>query len=101
MQLQEDIAEAEMMNDEVRAAHLHEEYDQMIEHLSKSLGLGGKPRNIPDHVDRARSAVTWRIRSAIRKIGEMHEALGTHLATSIKTGTYCRYSPEHTVPWDL
>jgi hypothetical protein len=101
VQLQEDIEEAELMNDEVRSSHLHEEYDKLVDHLSKSLGLGGKHRNVSDHVDKARSAVTWRIRSAIKKIGEVHEALGTHLSTSIKTGTFCKYSPERTIPWDL
>ena len=101
VQLQEDMEEAELMNDAVRSNHLQEEYDQLIDHLSKSLGLGGKLRNVPDQVDKARSAVTWRIRSAIKKIGEVHESLGTHLTASIKTGTFCKYCPERTIPWDL
>jgi hypothetical protein len=101
VQLQEDIEEAELMNDAVRSNHLQEEYDQLIDHLSKSLGLGGKLRNVPDQVDKARSAVTWRIRSAIKKIGEVHESLGTHLTASIKTGTFCKYCPERSIPWHL
>ena len=100
-QLQEDMEEAELMNDQVRSNHLHQEYDQLVDHLSRSLGLGGKQRNVPNNVDKARSAVTWRIRSAIKKIGEVHGSLGTHLASSIKTGTFCGYAPERITPWHL
>ncbi|TWH28374.1 hypothetical protein [Isoptericola variabilis] len=43
--------------------------------------------------DRARSAVTQRIRAAIRRIGEHHPELGEHLRTSVTTGTFCSYRP--------
>ncbi len=98
--LQGDIDEAQTMNDQVRAAHLQEEYDKLVDHLSTSLGLGGKSRMLSDQVDKTRSAVTWRIRSAIKKIAESHSSLGNHLSKSIKTGTFCNYSPEKPVIWD-
>jgi len=100
-QLQQDIEEAQLMNDIVRSRHLNEEYDNLVDQLSKSLGLGGKQRKIPNHVDKARSAVTWRIRSAIKKINESHEALGKHFAKSLKTGTFCSYNPEKKIDWEL
>jgi len=73
----------------------------LVDQLSKSLGLGGKQRKIPNHVDKARSAVTWRIRSAIKKIRDSHESLGKHFAKSLKTGTFCSYNPEKKIDWEL
>lgn len=99
-QLQSELDEAEMMNDHVRAAHLQEEYDKLVDHFSKALGLGGKTRKLPEPIEKARSAVTWRIRSAIRKIESAHESLGKHLSKSIKTGTFCSYAPEKSFEWD-
>jgi hypothetical protein len=45
--------------------------------------------------------VTWRIRSAIRKIAAVHPALGRHLENSVHTGTYCAYNPERSIDWRL
>ncbi|MCK5701860.1 MAG: tetratricopeptide repeat protein, partial [Cyclobacteriaceae bacterium] len=61
---QSELEEAQMMNDHVRASHLQEEYDKLVDHFSKALGLGGKTRKLPEPIEKARSAVTWRIRSA-------------------------------------
>ncbi|MBK7871915.1 MAG: hypothetical protein IPJ74_15170 [Saprospiraceae bacterium] len=78
---------------------LQEEYDQLLDHLSKSLGLGGKTRKVSDSIDKTRSAVTWRIRSAVKKIAEVHLPLSKHLEISIKTGVFCEYAPEHEINW--
>ncbi len=48
----------------------------------------------PTNAERARFAVTKRIKAAIQKIGEHHAALGYHLATTIKTGRQCTYLPD-------
>ena len=50
--------------------------------------------------ERARSAVTQRIRATIRRLGAEHPELGRHLEASIVTGTYCSYRPEHPVDWE-
>ena len=63
-----EIEEADSMNNSEKANALREEYEKLVDHLSKSLGLNGKSRKIDSPVERARSAVTWRIRSAIKKI---------------------------------
>jgi hypothetical protein len=98
--LQSDIEEAQMMNDQFRATHLQEEYDNLLDHLSKSLGLKGKTRKVSDQIDKARSAVTWRIRAAIKKINAVNEPLGNHLSNSIKTGIFCSYKPEKEIDWN-
>ncbi len=97
--LQSDIDEALEMNDHVRASHLQEEYDKLVEHLTKSLGFGGKTRKLKTPSEKARSAVTWRIRNAIKKIKKEHDSLGNHLDYSIKTGTFCAYVPEKEITW--
>ena len=95
------IDEAEAMNNFEKANAYREEYDQLVDHLSKSLGLKGKSRKLDSPVERARSAVTWRIRSAIKKIEKVHPSLGKHLSKSIDTGTFCSYSPEKEYEWVL
>lgn len=99
--LQAAIAEAEAMNDPGRRASAEAELDQLTDHLARALGLGGRPRTVRTPVDRARSAVTWRIRSAIRKIESVHPTLAKHLAHSINTGTFCRYTPETPHTWEI
>lgn len=96
-----EIEEAEAMNHFEKANTLREEYENIIDHLSGSLGLGGKSRKMDSPVERARAAVTWRIRSAINKINKAHPNLGKHLSKSIDTGTFCSYSPEREYQWSL
>lgn len=99
--LQTDIELAEGRQDFEKAGQLQEEYEQILEHLTNSLGLQGKIRSTGDSVERARSAVTWRIRSAISKIEEVLPSLGKHLSNSIQTGNFCSYEPEQPVDWNL
>ena len=51
--------------------------------------------------ERARKAVTARIRNAVDRIGARHPELGAHLRRSIDTGTFCVYRPEHPVDWEM
>ncbi len=51
--------------------------------------------------ERARAAVTMRIRTALLRIEKEHPALGRHLARSIRTGAVCRYDPEVSTSWLL
>jgi TolB-like protein/tetratricopeptide (TPR) repeat protein len=99
--LQQEIDEGEKFNDPGRTESAREELEQIVETLSQALGLAGKPRRLGSTVERARTAVTWRIRSAIRKAVSVHPALGRHLENSVRTGTYCRYAPEKPVEWIL
>ena len=99
--LQQEVDEAEKFNDVGRRERAREELERIVETLSQALGLAGKPRRLGGSVERARTAVTWRIRSAIRKAIAVHPALGRHLENSVKTGTYCTYAPEKTLDWVL
>lgn len=100
-ELQADLAEAERDGDLARSERLGAELDAVIEQLSAAIGLGGRGRRLGDPVEKARTAVTWRIRSAIKKIGEAHPDLGRHLKASIRTGAFCAYEPENPVRWTI
>jgi len=97
--LQADIREAEQRNDFSQFEKLQEEYDKLIEYLSQSLGIRGKVRERNNPVEKARSAVTWRIRSAIARIESHHPQLGAHLSNAIKTGSFCSYQPDRKISW--
>jgi TolB-like protein len=98
-ELQEEIRWSENNNDLQRSTNLHAEYDQIVDHLTSSLGLRGKIRTSHDNLDKTRSAVTWRIRNAIQKIEKVHPKLAKHLAAAVKTGILCSYAPEKPVKW--
>lgn len=99
LDLQSEIEEAERFSHYARAEELQEEYDHLIGHLSRSLNLKGGVRETGSAVEKARSAVTWRIRHAIARIEQRHPALGAHLSNSVKTGTLCSYKPDREIHW--
>jgi TolB-like protein/tetratricopeptide (TPR) repeat protein len=98
-ELQEEIDEADAFHDLGRAERAREELDRLVELLSGALGLSGRSRALGSVAERARSAVTWRIRSAIKKIGGAHPRLGRHLENAVRTGTFCVYQPETPIDW--
>lgn len=100
-ELQQEIDDAAAAHDSARADGAREELDQIVEHLSGALGLGGRARQLGSPTERARSAVTWRIRNAIKKTASVHPRLGRHLDNSVRTGTFCVYEPETPVDWAL
>ena len=99
--LQDDVDAAEADHDLARAERAGAELDALVEHLASALGLGGRSRQGAGSAERARSAVTQRVRSTIRRLATEHPELGRHLEASITTGTYCSYRPEHPVAWEL
>jgi hypothetical protein len=99
-QLQHEIDEARDASAEQRLARAEEEFDALVTELSRAFGVGGRARSSGSAVERARAAVTWRLRSAVRQIDELHPHLGRHLANAVRTGTWCSYRPETAVDWD-
>lgn len=98
-ELQPQIEEADADHDPERAARARAEMEFLTAELSAALGVGGRPRRQPDAFERARKAVTWRIRAGIDRIEREHPELGRHLRHAIRTGTFCSYAPEHPVAW--
>jgi predicted ATPase len=100
-ELQGDIDEADADHDIARAERARAELDAIVDHLTKALGLAGRSRRQGGTTERARSAVTHRIRSAIRRVSTAHPPLGRHLTAAVSTGTYCRYQPDPPVTWTV
>lgn len=99
--LEDDIATASTMGDSVRAGHLQEEFDRLVEELARAYGLGGRARETSDPAERARSAVTHRIRDAIKRVEALDAPLADHLRASIRTGRFCVYEPDPPVSWTV
>ncbi len=101
LELQEEIDEAEVNNDLARAYKSQVELDALIDHLTAALGVGNKTRSAGGTTERARSAVTHRIRATIRQLEKVNPNLGRHLRHAINTGTYCSYRPEQPTAWRI
>lgn len=92
--LQEEIEEAQAFNDPAKAERLEEEKDALIQQLAGAVGLGGRDRKAASVAERARVSVTKTIKDALKKIAENNADLGEHLNLTVRTGTYCSYTPD-------
>jgi len=99
--LEEEIDEAESNHDSARAEKFRVEREALIQGLAAAYGLGGRVRRLGDPGERARTAVTARIRDALKRIERVHPALGRHLRESVSTGRSCAYEPREPVRWAL
>jgi hypothetical protein len=102
-ELREELNQADSFNDLDRVEKIQREVNAITEHLSAAVGLGGRNRRAASQAERARSAITKRIRGSVQKIANTTPALGRHLAASIKTGYFCSYNPDPgcSVRWEL
>src|SRR5262249_1336203 len=101
VEVREDLAEAERHHDAGRAQRLREEIEALTEQLAAAVGLGGRDRQSGSAAERARTRVTPRLRTVIRRIAQHHPGLGDHLTTRVRTGTFCSYQPypERPILW--
>lgn len=99
-ELQSDLDEADAAGDVSRGTRAQDELDVLTRELSTAYGLRG-PRRVGDPAEKARSAVTMRLRATLAKVGSAHPELGAHLRRSISTGRFCRYDPEEPVRWQV
>lgn len=86
-----ELDQADEAGDATRSETLEAERAALLDELRAASGLGGRTRRMGDDVERARKAVSGRIRDAINRIAEVHPELGIHLAESVSTGRECRY----------
>jgi tetratricopeptide (TPR) repeat protein len=87
------VEEAQAFNDRERASRAQAEIDLLTEELRRGIGLGHRVRSAGP-AERARASVTHAIKATLRAITEHDPALGQYLAATIKTGTFCSYSPD-------
>ena len=98
-ELDREIDEAESDADLGRLERLRTERSLLADELAGALGLGGRARIAGDPAERARKAVTMRIRAAIATIAAHDEPLARHLRNAVRTGRVCSYEPEGPVSW--
>ncbi len=101
LDLEEEIDEADALNDPVRASRARDEREFVLAELRAAVGLGGRARRVLDPAERARKAVTGRIRDAIGHVEASHPQAGRHLRRAIRTGTFCVYAPPGATAWRL
>jgi hypothetical protein len=99
--LDEEIAEADAWADPERASRARAERDALVSEVTAATGLAGRARRLGDQDERARKAVTARIRDVIGRMERVHPPLAAHLRTSVTTGTRCCYSPPAPASWRL
>ncbi|HZJ27929.1 MAG TPA: AAA family ATPase [Acidimicrobiia bacterium] len=89
-----EIDQAESDADITRVESLEQEREQLLAEIRRATGLGGRLRtNANDPAERARKAVSARIREAIRRLDAVAPSLAAHLDRSIQTGLRCSYAP--------
>jgi hypothetical protein len=101
LELRDDLEEAEANADIGRADTARIEMDMIAGELAAALGIGGRTRPQPDAGERARKAVTQRIRNSLKRLADVHPELAHHLERSLRTGRFCSYSPEQPTEWSL
>ena len=102
-ELDQEIDLASADNQSGRVEMLAVERDQILAEVGRATGLGGRIRSSPrDPAERARKAVSGRIRDALRQLEAVAPLLSAHLDRSIQTGLRCSYRPgaeEASVRW--
>ena len=101
VELRDELEDAEANADITRAETARVEMDAIASELASALGLGGRARATGDAAERARKAVTQRIRNSLKRLAGIHPELSAHLDRSIRTGRFCAYRPERPVDWSL
>lgn len=84
-----------------RVDELRDERDAIARELRGALGLGGRRRELDVSSERARKAVTARIRASLEKISQALPAAGVHLNSSVQTGTFCSYQALDGIAWEV
>lgn len=96
-----DLSEAESDHDPERAALAAAERQAVLDEVGRVTATTGRARSFANHPgERARKAVSGRIRDAIRKLRAVLPEMADHLEQAVVTGTYCRYRPDG-IDWDL
>jgi hypothetical protein len=97
--LDREVAHAEDQGDPGRVEKARSERDAIAHELAAALGLGGRDRGLGDPAERARKAVTERIRYSMARVARAHPELAAHLEASVTTGSSCAYVPTEPVTW--
>jgi hypothetical protein len=94
-----ELEQAELHGDLEWSDRVQAEHEALLEHLRQITGFGGRVRTEASPAERARKAVSARIRDAIAKVGRHDPELAAHLTAAVSTGATCTYQPERPIVW--
>jgi tetratricopeptide (TPR) repeat protein len=102
-ELDRELDAADLTGDAERARQAADERAFILDQLRRDTGLGGRPRRLPDDVERARMRVSKAIHRAIRRLSSADPVLGRALETGVRTGYLCRYvtDPGQPISWTV
>ena len=103
LELREELAEAEALNDSERCESLRSEMEFLARELASAVGMGGRGRRAASSNERARISVKHAITRAIARLESLHAPLARYLASTVRTGTFCCFRPDPRFPveWRL
>lgn len=87
------LDEAEADVDAGRLERLRYERQQLVQELSRAVGLGGRARQAGSATERARVNVQKRLKQAMARITSADAEAGAYLDQAIRTGAFCSFRP--------
>lgn len=100
-----ELDDADRDADVGRAERLTDEREQLLEELRRTTGIGGRVRtDAGAPAEKARKAVSARLRDAINRLEGVVPSLAAHLDRSVRTGIRCIYDPapdEPAIDWRI
>jgi hypothetical protein len=100
-EIEEALDDADRNSAAASSAELAAERDMLAAELAGAYGLGGRARQSGSSGERARTAVTTRVKDALRRLDAIHPEAARHLRRAIKTGTFCVYDPDPPLVWQV
>ena len=100
-ELEAELDEADRAGDIARSERLSLERELLADELAGAYGLGGRPRRPGSSAERARTAVTTRVKDALRRLDAVHPDAAKHLRRAVRTGTFCTYVPDPPAAWEV
>ncbi len=99
--LETELDKAQTDRDLGRVAILRREREFILAELERNVANLERARKFTGPAERARKAVTARVRAAADKIREVHAPLAAHLDASLRTGLMCSYRPDPPEIWSV
>lgn len=97
-ELRADLEDAQDIQDDDTAERIEAEIDALVAQLRAAAGLGGRVRRSGSDAERARISVTRTIKDALKRVAQAHPSLAQHLDATLRTGTFCSYTPDPRLP---
>ncbi|MFC1565597.1 hypothetical protein ACFL4B_01465, partial [Candidatus Neomarinimicrobiota bacterium] len=99
---EDELKKAYIVGDTPLINKLEWELKELQKWLGKNTNIEGKPRKIPDRLEKARKALLAAVTTAKNNIKKYHsDIFFNHLNDYLETGEYPRYHPNTPVEWEV